>query len=221
MDDIIAAALERGDASLSEFDAKALLSAHGFPVVPGALAHTPDEAAAAARSLGFPVAVKACAPGLAHKTEAGAVALHLADEAGVREAFSRVAAAAGGAVLVERMASGSRELAMGLVRDPHFGPCVMLGLGGVFAEALGDTAFRAAPVDLHEIRDMVAELAGKKIFAGLRGMAPVNEDDLFTCLSALSQIGFSCDRVAEVDVNPVIADKNGRLFAADALVVLK
>ncbi|MBW1988202.1 MAG: acetate--CoA ligase family protein [Deltaproteobacteria bacterium] len=222
MDERILLAREQGHPSLSEHDSKAFLSARGFPVTRGIVAAEPAEAVSAARALGFPLAVKASFPGLSHKTEVHALRLGVRSEDELLAAFDavRTATRPDAPVLVEQMARGSRELAMGLFRDPHFGPCVMLGLGGVFAEALGDTAFRAAPVDRAEVADMVEELSGKKILKGVRGMKPVDPEALFTCIDVLCRVGLEEPDVAEVDANPVLADDEGNLVAADALVVL-
>ena len=120
----------------------------------------------AAADLGFPVALKLCGRKIAHKTERGLVRLGLHDAAAVRAAAEALLAArrpddGDARVLVCRMVSGRREVIAGLVRDPQFGPCVMLGLGGIFAEALGDVAFAAAPLARGDAEDLIDALQYK------------------------------------------------------------
>src|SRR5262245_45168552 len=138
--------------TLSEHESKRLLSSYGVPTVAESLAANEDEAVARAKALGFPVALKLCAASIAHKTERNLVRLGLADAGALRTAAvdllgRRSAGEEDAALLVQRMVSGRRELIAGLVRDRQFGPCVMLGLGGILAEALEDVVFRVAPID--------------------------------------------------------------------------
>ena len=137
---------------LSEAESKRVLAAHGIPVLDERTATTPDGAVAAAAALGYPVVVKLCGPGLAHKTERGLVQLALADAGAVRGAGTELLAAAvptDGPVelLVAPMVRGVRELIAGVHADPQFGRCVMVGVGGRLAEAAGDVAFRLVPLE--------------------------------------------------------------------------
>ena len=134
--------------TLSESASKELLAQYGVPVARESLVDSPERAAAAAAELGFPVVVKLCGDAIAHKTERDLVRLSLPDEASVRAAGEELLAKAlpeDGEVglLVCEMVRGNRELIAGIVRDPQLGPCVMLGLGGILTEALGDVAFAA------------------------------------------------------------------------------
>jgi len=208
--------------ALSEYDSKRLLAAHGVPVVEERLCATAEQAVAAARTLGFPVALKGCHWTVQHKTEMGLVRLGLGDAAAVEAAFDALMprVPAGGGVLVQPMLRGRRELLAGLVRDPQFGPCVSLGLGGVFAEALEDVTFRVAPFGVAEAKRMCAELRGAKLLGPFRGEPAVDLDALAAVLVALGGIGLARPDIAAIDVNPLIVVE-GRPVAADALVVLQ
>lgn len=210
--------------SLSEHESKRFLADYGIPVTREILAHTGAGAIAAAREIGFPVAVKACGGKLAHKTESDAVFLNIGDEAGVKQVFERVCASLTDridGVLVQEMVTGIRELVIGLHREPHFGPCVMLGAGGVTAELINDTSFRVAPIDEIEAADMMNDLESKAMFESFRGQAPVDREALCLCLTAIGLIGLEHDEVAEIDINPMIIKNNGQICAADALVVIR
>src|SRR6187551_714659 len=138
--------------TLAEAQSKALLASYGLPIAQERLVSSVDDAVAAASALGLPVVLKLNGPGIAHKTERGLVRLNLTTTDAVREAATSLLAAAtpdDGEVtlLVAQLVRGARELIAGVVRDPQFGPAVMLGIGGVVAEALGDVAFRLVPMD--------------------------------------------------------------------------
>ncbi len=221
---LIQTALDRGQKSLSEHEAKQVLSAFGIPVTREALAHSDDEAVAMAEDMGWPVALKACSPQFLHKSEQGAVLLHLADPADVRRGYDRIVGQTStplDGVLVQEMVPGNRELVLGLIRDAQFGPCVMLGLGGVMTEILQDTVFRVAPIDRTEAEDMTRELRSAALLGPFRGQKPVDMDALCDALTALGRLGVDVDAVAEVDVNPLIITPEGRVVAADALVALR
>jgi hypothetical protein len=118
------------------------------------------------------------------------------------------------------MVRGNRELAMGLVRDSQFGPCVMFGLGGVLAEVLDDTTFRVAPFDRLEAEEMIGDIRAKKMLGPFRGEQPVDTGQLCDGLLALGRIGCDYPRISEIDINPLIIRPDGRVAAVDALVVL-
>ena len=219
---LIRSAIDSGNRALSEFDSKKLLAHFGVDITSEGLAVSADQAVELAAKLGPAVAMKACSAELMHKSEAGAVRLGLRDPEAIRQTFDELMAIQDGldGVLIQEMAAGNRELVLGLSRDPQFGPCVMLGLGGIFAEVIADTAFRAAPLDMVEARDMCEQLSSKAIFGAFRGQEPVDMDALCRALVALGRIGIELPQVAEIDVNPVIIDRQGGIKAVDALVVL-
>jgi succinyl-CoA synthetase beta subunit len=177
-----------------------------------------------AEEIGYPVVLKACSSQLLHKTESGLVELNIRDAGQVGAAYDRLTTAASQpleGVLVCEMVPGQRELVMGLSRQPGFGPCVMLGLGGIFAELLQDAAFRAPPLDRVEAADMCAELRAAAVLGPFRGQAEADAETLHGALIGLGRLGLERPEAAEVDINPLIIRPDGRVVAVDALVVLR
>jgi acyl-CoA synthetase (NDP forming) len=220
---IIAQALEAGQRTLSEYDSKRILAAYGIPTSTEFLTKDLADAAQAAEDIGYPVALKVCAAAARHKTEMGLIELGIGNAAALKRAYDRLAPEAldlHGAILVQEMVAGSRELVAGLIHDPQFGPCVMFGLGGIFTEALGDVTFRVAPLSEQDARAMPAEIHGSKILSGIRGMEPVRTDQLSHCLQQLGRIGLDHPAIREIDINPLIV-RNGLPVAVDALIVLQ
>ena len=210
--------------SLSEYESKRLLADCGIPVSRETLAPDPQAASEAADKLGLPVAVKLCGARIAHKTERNLVRLGLDTPAAVRRAADELWAQRrpdDGEVglLVAEMVAGKRELIAGLVRDPYFGPCVVLGLGGVLTEALDDVVFAVAPLTPAEAVAMIDGLHAKRLLTrSFRGEPPVDADALADCLVRLGRLGAERPDVHSIDVNPVIV-RDGLPVAADALVV--
>jgi acetyl-CoA synthetase (ADP-forming) len=189
------------------------------------LAGTADEAAVAADALGYPVVAKLCGDAIAHKTERGLVRLHLADADAVRDAAADLLAAATAAdgdvtVLVAPMVSGSRELIAGLSRDPQFGMTVMVGVGGILAEAVADVAIRLVPIDRVDAEDMLDDLATQKLLGPFRGEPAVDRERLTDVLVGLSDLALARLDLVSVDLNPLIVS-DGVPVAVDALVELR
>ncbi len=208
--------------TLSEADSKQLLLAYGVPVLDERTVATPDDAAAAAAELGFPVVAKLCGAAIAHKTERGLVRLGLADEAAVRKATADLLAAARPedgdvAVLVAPMVSGTRELIAGLSDDPTFGPTVMLGVGGILAEAVADVTFRLVPITAQDAEDMIDDLATQRLLDPFRGEPAVDRTKLVDVLVGLSDAAAAHPEIASADLNPLIV-VDGAPIAVDALV---
>ena len=214
-----------GVRTLSEHDSKALVARYGVPAAREALARSAEDAAREAARIGFPVAIKLCGEAIAHKTERDLVRLGLADAAAVRaaaeELLSRRRPEDGEvSLLVAEMVRGRRELIAGLVRDPQFGPCVLLGLGGILTEALGDVVFAAAPLTHAEARGMIRGLRASRLLTEpFRGEPPVHEDVLADVLVGLGRLAAERPDVRSADVNPLIV-RDGLPVAVDALVVL-
>ena len=224
-DPLIEKALGSGQAALSEFDSKQLIAKYGVPVVPERLAQSADEAVEAASEIGYPVVLKACGPEISHKTERELVVVGIRGEEELRFAFDKINGNLGDTpsegVLVQQMVSGERELVIGLIRDPQFGPCVMFGLGGIFTEILKDTSFRVAPITEEEALQMMEDIRAKDILGPVRRKSPADKRTLAKALVGLGTIGMEQDDVAEIDVNPLIITGDGAPIAVDALVVLK
>ncbi len=216
---------EWGDDSRSTLDeaaSKRLLAAYGVPVVSERAAADAAGAVHAAEETGFPVVLKALGSRLTHKSDRGLVRLALRSAAEVRAAAAEITAAAGSdleGLLVQPMLAGRRELVAGLLRDPQFGPVVMLGLGGVLTEALADTTFRLAPLTDAEAEDMLGSLRSSRLLGAFRGEAAADRAALVAALTGLSRLAEEHPEVAEVDVNPLLITPEGKVVAVDALVV--
>jgi acetate---CoA ligase (ADP-forming) len=214
---------------LTEHRAKTLLADYGVPRPAEVLAHSVDEAVAAAERIGGPVALKVQSPDITHKTEAGAVALGVASEAVVREAYARVLANAWRAypaaeiegVLVQEMAPPGHEIILGISRDPDFGPMLMVGLGGIHVEVLRDVVFAPVPIGPDEALSLLGELRSAALLDGVRGAIPADKSALAQLMSALSRFAADhAEHIAEIDLNPVIVHPEGQgLTVVDALIV--
>ncbi len=221
--DLPAAPPPPGAGPLTEPEAMALIADYGVSVPAQRVVATEDDAVAAARVIGFPVALKGMARALVHKSDAGAVALGLGDEAELRAAWRRVRAnvrtRAGieieGAV-VAAMARGEAELILGLRRDAQFGAMVLAGFGGVFTELVADTAIAEAPVAPATARAMLEGLRLWPLLAGARGRAKLDVAAVVDALVRLSWLGHDLGpRLVELDVNPLIVGVSG-VVAVDA-----
>lgn len=227
---------DRQDGSLSlkpgasnEADSLALLGRYGVAGASVRTASSRDDAAEAARSLGFPVVMKILSSDILHKSDVGGVALALADEDAVRSAHERmllrVQAAAPDAridgVLIAPMVSGGVECILGVRRDPVMGPVVMFGMGGVNVELLKDVSFRIAPVGIEEAREMIHEVKLSPLLRGYRGAAPCDVDALAQAIAALSDLAVAAGGTLEsIDVNPFVVLPAGRgAVALDAVVI--
>jgi acetyl-CoA synthetase (ADP-forming) len=210
--------------TLSEAESKQLLAQHGIPVPEEALVRSPEDARAAAERIGYPVVAKLCGRTIAHKTERGLVRLGLRNADDVAAATTELLAAAGPDdgevdVLIGAMVRGNRELIAGVVRDPQFGPCVMLGVGGILAEAVADVAFRVVPVDRVDAEDLIDELASQKLLGEFRGEPAVDRGRLVDVLVGLGQVAAADAGIRSIDLNPLIVS-DGVPVAVDALVEL-
>jgi succinyl-CoA synthetase beta subunit len=218
--ELIAAARGRGQKALSEYEAKRVLAAYGIPVTRERCCRSAREAARAADEIGSPVALKPCSPDILHKSDTGCIYLNLSASQ-VQRAFAAIRDRLGPIdVLVQEMVAGSRELLAGMIRDDQFGPCVVLGMGGVLAEVIDDTVFRAAPFDVLEAADMLYQLRSRKIFQAFRGQRPADREALCRILVAVGRIGVDHADIREIDINPLIISTGGLPVAVDALVVL-
>lgn len=212
--------------TLSEHDSKQLLADFGVPIARERIAADPAAAAREAQALGFPVVAKLCGDAIAHKTERDLVRLGLGSSEAVEQAAAELWAKRrpdDGAVslLVAEQVRGRRELIAGLVRDPQFGPCVVLGLGGILTEALRDVVFALAPLARDDARRMAEGLRASHLLTKpFRGEPAVDLDALADVLVGLGRLAVERPDVASVDVNPLIVRADGKPVAVDALVEL-
>lgn len=219
------AAQPRRTRTLSEPDSKALVARFGVRVARESQAADPEQAARAAEALGFPVVLKLAGDTIAHKTERGLVRVGLADGAAVARAAAELLARARPedgpvSLLVAEQVAGRRELIAGLVRDPQFGPCVMLGQGGVLAEALADAVFAVVPLTRNEALHLIDGLTTRRLFTEPhRGEPPLDREALADVLEGLSRLAQARPDIESVDLNPLIL-RDGVPFAVDALVEL-
>ena len=191
-----------------------LLASYGVRVVTTRQATTADEAAAAADDLGYPVVLKAGAPDLVHKTDVGGVRLGLDSGDAVREAFAAMQATLGdrmGDALVQPMAAPGIELIVGVTHDPLFGPLVLLGMGGVAAELMRDTALRIVPVTVLDAHQMVRSLRSSPLLFGYRNTAEVDVAAIEAVLLRIGQLAEDVPELAELDCNPLVASATGAL----------
>ena len=210
--------------TLSEAESKALLAPHGIPFAPEEISTDPESAATAAQRLGMPVAVKLCGANIAHKTERGLVRLGLADTSSVTDAARELLAAArpeddATGVLVAPMIRGSRELIAGVSADAQFGHTVLVGIGGVLAEAVADVSVRLAPISAADAAEMIDELGAQALLGPFRGEPEVDREALVAVLLGLSAAVEARSDIASIDLNPLIVHE-GRPVAVDALVEL-
>ena len=216
------------EGALAEWRGKQVLAAIGVGIPKGRLATTLDDAVAAAEEIGFPVVLKAQAAALAHKTEAGAVILNIADAAALAEAWSRLHANVTRAqaglqldgVLVEQMSARGLELVVGARRDPQWGPVLLVGLGGIFVEALHDVRLMPVDVTHDEVLAELQKLKTAKLLNGFRAMPAVDVGAVADVVVKLGRLMQTAPSIVEVDINPLMVQPVGQgALALDALVV--
>jgi len=220
---IILKAASEGKKVLSEHGAGEVLRLCGIPVAREREAFDEPGFRRALGEIGFPAVIKAGGPELSHKTEKGLVYLDIRDEHEALVAFTEIMDKRKGretSVLVQEMIRGSRELIIGLVRDRLFGPCVMIGAGGIFSETLKDNTFRAAPIDRQDALDMIDELKCRASLGPFRGMPAADLGRIADILVKVAAMGAEQREIKEIDINPVMISGD-RPIAVDALIVLE
>jgi acyl-CoA synthetase (NDP forming) len=214
----------------SEWKGKQVLAAAGIAIPPGGLAATAEQAIEIAKRIGFPVVMKAQAAALAHKTEAGGVLLNITDAAGVSKGWQtlldNIKRAQPGlrldGILVESMAPRGLELVIGARRDSHWGPIVLIGLGGILVEALQDVRLIAPEASEHEIVAELAKLKTAKLLHGFRNMPPVDVRAAAQAARTIGRLMLTQPEIDEIDVNPLMVHAHGEgATALDALVVTR
>jgi acetyltransferase len=221
------AANEKRDLLLNE--AIDVLESYGIPTIRGLAASSAEEAAEAAESLGFPVAMKVISEQISHKSDVGGVQLNLRNRASVIEAFEDMTAKIQDAfpnvkldgVMVQPMAVGGRELILGGRQDKQFGAVILVGLGGIFVEVFEKASMRIAPISRAEAITMVEELGGSRILMGARGHRRSDIDALVDAILRLSQLLTDFPQIKELDINPLRVFHEGEgCLALDARIIL-
>jgi acetyl coenzyme A synthetase (ADP forming)-like protein len=208
-----AATADGGERWLNDDETREVLGAFGLPMAAGTIARSPDEAAALARVLGFPVVAKLSARSVSHKTDVGGVRLHLENAAAVRRAYAEIMARARklapadqiDGVLIQAMITDSVETMIGVADDPLFGPLVAFGLGGIHVEVLGDVQFRVAPLTDHDVDELIHGIRGLPLLRGYRGHPPADIEALRELLLRVSRLAVEVPEIVELDLNPVMA----------------
>ena len=219
---IIERALQNGDTMIDEHHSKQILNAYGVPVSEEVLVEKVEEAVQAAKQLGYPVVLKACSAKIAHKSDQNLIHLNLQDTEEVKRAFDKLKESTGQEikVLVAKMIKGERELMAGLINQPGFGPCVMFGLGGIFAEALKDRTFRLAPLSKADALEMFDDIKAADLLSAFRNLPPVDRHSLNNIMEIVGNLSFLHPEIAEIDLNPIIISGSSPVVV-DALIVLK
>jgi acetyl coenzyme A synthetase (ADP forming)-like protein len=216
-----------GRTSLTAPEGKAVCDAYGITVPKEGVAATAAEAAKLATKIGFPVVLKIVSPQILHKTEAGGVLVGVKSAADVRKGFATIMANAKKydrkaellGVQIQQMVAGGQEVIIGAVTDPAFGKLVAFGLGGILVEVLKDITFRLAPATKADALSMLDGIAAAEILKGVRGAPAVRRDALAAMIVNVSQLIADFPEIAEMDLNPVFASKNGAI-AADVRIVV-
>ena len=212
---------------LSDRETEKLLKKWDIPHTRQFLARNAQEAFRAAKSIGYPVALKVSSPDIIHKTEFGGLVLNLKNDGEVRAAYNKVLVNSRKAhpkariegVMVQEMAGGI-ETIVGAKQDPTFGPVIMFGVGGIFVEILKDVSFRLVPIEKEDAREMIREIKGYPLLAGARGAKPVKMKALEEFLLKVSRMVQGEKRIQELDINPLFIDSQ-RAVAADVRILVK
>jgi len=215
----ILATAKRGKRNfLPEPEAHEILKAYGFPVLDFRLAKNEQECVQYAKGIGYPVALKIVSPDILHKVDVGGVKLNIDNEAELKGAYVDILQNVRSVkpeaniwgVFVQKMAGKGKETIIGMNRDPHFGPLLMFGLGGVYVEALKDVTFRIAPIRELSAQRMIKDIRGYKILEGYRGEGPSDMVAIAECLGRLSQLVTDFEEIAELDINPLLVFEEGK-----------
>ncbi|MCX6054884.1 MAG: acetate--CoA ligase family protein [Chloroflexi bacterium] len=217
--------------SLTEIEAKEVFKAYGMPVTQILLAKSEEEAIVMGRKIGFPLVLKIVSPDILHKSDAGGVKVNIKDEAGIRDAYKTILKNAKAykadadihGIAVQEMAPWGTEVILGSINDPAFGPTLMFGLGGIFVEVLKDVTFRVTPVSHSQAEEMITDIKGAQILAGVRGEKPRDTKELTKTIYDYSCMIYDLqDEIKESDANPILVYEEGSgLKVADARIILK
>jgi acetyltransferase len=231
-EDIIQEVRQPGRWQLTAEESLRLIGCYGIPVAESASAANLAELERVAKTLRYPVVLKAVVPGLVHKMDVGGVIMDLRGpeellaaaqkmtESVARHQGSEATAGACG-FLIQEYVSGGREVIVGMTQDPKYGPLVMFGLGGIYVETVKDVVFRVPPLTDLEAQEMIRQIRGYNLLRGVRGESTVDFDALAEVLQRFSQLAEDMPDIAEIEINPLLVFPQGAAFrAVDARVRL-
>jgi len=224
---VIKKALAEGRHILLEPEAKAICLEYGIPTPSFRVATSASNAAAVAADLGYPVVLKIVSPDVVHKSDVGGVVAGLSSSDAVESAYLRIVENVRArrpdarliGVLVQRMAPESTEVIVGSVNDAQFGHTILFGLGGVFVEVLKDVAFRIAPIEERDARDMMREIKGYEVLTGYRGSPPADQDAIVSIILSASSLVTENPQIEQMDLNPMMVYERGAMVV-DARMLL-
>ena len=213
--------------SLLETEAKELLREYGIPVPDFKLIKSEEEITELTKEINFPIVMKIVSPDIIHKTDAGGVKVGIKTEKEARIAYQEIIFEAKkynekakiSGVIVYPMVPQGTEIIIGIMKDPHFGPVIMFGLGGIFVEVLKDISFRILPIEERDAREMIAEIEGYEILKGVRGEGPKDIKAIKNLILKISQLALENPEISEIDLNPVFVFEKG-LQVIDARMIL-
>ena len=227
--EILNLAYKDGRRELMELESKQVLAAWGVSVNRTELARDLSEAVKVAREVRYPIVLKIASPDIIHKSEADGVKVGLSSELELRQSFGELINNARAykpdakilGVTIQEYLPPAREVIVGALQDPSFGPTVMFGLGGVWVEVLEDISFRLAPLSAEDAREMIQEIKGYPVLAGIRGRPPADVGALIDIIQKVGQIAHEFSEITEMDLNPIFTFDDGKgAVVADARIIL-
>lgn len=213
--------------SLLETEAKELLKEYGIPVPDFKLIKTEDEIDKITEKFSYPLTMKIVSPDILHKSDAGGVKLNIQDEREAKLAYQEIIfnakkynkeAKISGIIAYSMIPQGT-EIIIGMMKDPHFGPVIMFGLGGIFVEILKDISFRILPLEERDAEEMISEIKGYQILKGIRGETPKDVKSIRDVLMKISQLVMENPEIKEIDLNPIFVFEKV-LQVVDARMIL-
>jgi len=228
--ELIAESARGGRAEIGEYKAREIISAYGFSVPGSVIANNISDAEFIAEKIGFPVVMKIASPDILHKSDFGGVRVGIGSKQEVRQAFVEMKERAKRllpdadiwGVYIQEMIEGGKEVILGMVRDPQFGPVVMFGLGGIYVEILKDVSFRIAPLTVEDAREMIHGIRSLPLLQGARGEKPIDLEPIVEALLRLSQLVTDFPEIFEIDINPLKVYPEGRApVALDARLTVR